>query len=28
MVVSPAICGTVISRFGTEAQKRTWLPGL
>ncbi len=28
MVVSPAICGTVISRFGTEAQKQRWLPGL
>lgn len=28
MVVSPAICGTVIARFGTETQKRTWLPGL
>ncbi|MFE3560689.1 acyl-CoA dehydrogenase family protein [Streptomyces sp. NPDC059193] len=28
MVVSPAICGTVISRFGTDAQKRAWLPGL
>ncbi|MFE0424188.1 acyl-CoA dehydrogenase family protein [Streptomyces sp. NPDC058953] len=28
MVVSPAICGTVISRFGTDAQKRGWLPGL
>ncbi len=28
MVVSPAICGTVISRFGTEAQKHRWLPGL
>jgi alkylation response protein AidB-like acyl-CoA dehydrogenase len=28
MVVSPAICGTVIARFGTEAQKRRWLPGL
>ncbi|WP_171165266.1 acyl-CoA dehydrogenase family protein [Streptomyces sp. I05A-00742] len=28
MVVSPAICGTVIARFGTERQKRTWLPGL
>ncbi|MFI9065256.1 acyl-CoA dehydrogenase family protein [Streptomyces sp. NPDC053429] len=28
MVVSPAICGTVISRFGTEAQKQGWLPGL
>ena len=28
MVVSPAICGTVIARFGTEEQKRRWLPGL
>ncbi|RFU86359.1 acyl-CoA dehydrogenase [Streptomyces triticagri] len=28
MVVSPAICGTVISRFGTEEQRRQWLPGL
>ncbi|MFF9666414.1 acyl-CoA dehydrogenase family protein [Streptomyces althioticus] len=28
MVVSPAICGTVIARFGTEDQKRTWLPAL
>ncbi|MGW6309812.1 acyl-CoA dehydrogenase family protein [Streptomyces niveus] len=28
MVVSPAICGTVIARFGTEGQKRAWLPGL
>ncbi|WP_406861600.1 acyl-CoA dehydrogenase [Streptomyces sp. HUAS MG47] len=28
MVVSPAICGTVISRFGTEEQKAAWLPGL
>lgn len=28
MVVSPAICGTVISRFGTEEQKQAWLPGL
>ncbi|MEU1195453.1 acyl-CoA dehydrogenase family protein [Streptomyces sp. NPDC005813] len=28
MVVSPAICGTVIARFGTEEQKRQWLPGL
>ncbi|MET8678899.1 acyl-CoA dehydrogenase family protein [Streptomyces sp. NPDC004647] len=28
LVVSPAICGTVIARFGTEAQKRHWLPGL
>ncbi|MEU0337104.1 acyl-CoA dehydrogenase family protein [Streptomyces sp. NPDC006193] len=28
LVVSPAICGTVISRFGTDAQKRRWLPAL
>ncbi|WP_186315558.1 acyl-CoA dehydrogenase family protein [Catellatospora sichuanensis] len=28
MVVSPAICATVISRFGTDAQKQRWLPGL
>ncbi|CAM5466422.1 acyl-CoA dehydrogenase family protein [Streptomyces purpurascens] len=28
MVVSPAICGTVIARFGTDAQKQTWLPAL
>ncbi|MFE4453150.1 acyl-CoA dehydrogenase family protein [Streptomyces sp. NPDC056796] len=28
LVVSPAICGTVIARFGTEAQKAAWLPGL
>ncbi|MEV6106762.1 acyl-CoA dehydrogenase family protein [Streptomyces sp. NPDC051940] len=28
LVVSPAICGTVIARFGTGAQKRQWLPGL
>ena len=28
MVVSPAICGTVITRFGTEEQKRRWLPGI
>ena len=28
MIVSPAICGTVIARFGTEAQKRQWMPGL
>lgn len=27
MVVSPAICATVISRFGTEEQKQQWLPG-
>ena len=28
MVVSPAICGTVISRFGTAEQKQRWLPGI
>ncbi|MGV9501270.1 MULTISPECIES: acyl-CoA dehydrogenase family protein [unclassified Streptomyces] len=28
LVVSPAICGTVIARFGTDAQRREWLPGL
>lgn len=28
MVVSPAICGTVIARFGTPEQKQAWLPGL
>ncbi|MFC6090902.1 acyl-CoA dehydrogenase family protein [Saccharothrix lopnurensis] len=26
-VVSPAICATVIARFGTGEQKRRWLPG-
>ncbi|MDT4891886.1 MAG: hypothetical protein QOE97_921 [Pseudonocardiales bacterium] len=28
LVVSPAICGTVISRFGTDEQKQRWLPGI
>ncbi|MFJ5220046.1 acyl-CoA dehydrogenase family protein [Streptomyces sp. NPDC088354] len=28
LIVSPAICGTVVARFGTEEQKRQWLPGL
>jgi alkylation response protein AidB-like acyl-CoA dehydrogenase len=28
MVVSPAICATVIGRFGTDEQQRRWLPGL
>ncbi|MFE9647316.1 acyl-CoA dehydrogenase family protein [Streptomyces sp. NPDC006365] len=28
MIVSPAICGTVIARFGTDTQKQEWLPGL
>ena len=27
MVVSPAICATIIAKFGTEAQKQRWLPG-
>ena len=26
MVVSPAICGSVIAKHGTDEQKRTWLP--
>ncbi len=28
MIVSPAICGTVINRFGTEEQKQRWLPDI
>jgi alkylation response protein AidB-like acyl-CoA dehydrogenase len=28
MVVSPAICGSLITRVGTAEQKRRWLPGL
>lgn len=28
MVVSPAICGSIIGRFGTDEQKRRWLPGI
>jgi alkylation response protein AidB-like acyl-CoA dehydrogenase len=28
MVVSPAICGTIIARFGTDEQKQRWLPGI
>lgn len=28
MVVSPAIVGTIIAQYGTEEQKRTWLPGI
>ena len=28
MVVSPAICGTVIAKFGTDEQKQRWLPSL
>ena len=27
MVVSPAICATIIARFGTVEQKQRWLPG-
>ncbi|GAA1975750.1 acyl-CoA dehydrogenase family protein [Amycolatopsis minnesotensis] len=27
MVVSPAICATVVARFGTDEQKKRWLPG-
>jgi len=28
MVVSPAINGTIISKFGTEDQKKRWIPGI
>jgi alkylation response protein AidB-like acyl-CoA dehydrogenase len=28
MVVSPAICGTIITRCGTEEQKQKWLPSI
>jgi len=28
MVVSPAICGSIIARCGTDEQKRRWLPGI
>ncbi|MFI7668447.1 acyl-CoA dehydrogenase family protein [Nocardia sp. NPDC049526] len=28
MVVSPAICGTIITKFGTDEQKQQWLPQL
>ena len=28
LLVSPAICATVIARFGTDAQKECWLPKL
>jgi alkylation response protein AidB-like acyl-CoA dehydrogenase len=27
IVVSPAICATVVARYGTAAQKERWLPG-
>jgi alkylation response protein AidB-like acyl-CoA dehydrogenase len=28
LLVSPAICGSIISRYGTVEQKEAWLPGL
>ncbi|MGN2635499.1 acyl-CoA dehydrogenase family protein [Nocardia takedensis] len=28
MVVSPAICGTIITKYGTDEQKQNWLPRL
>jgi alkylation response protein AidB-like acyl-CoA dehydrogenase len=28
MVVSPAINGTIISKFGTQEQKKRWIPGI
>ena len=28
MVVSPAICATIVDRFGTDEQRHRWLPGL
>ncbi|HYB16583.1 MAG TPA: acyl-CoA dehydrogenase family protein [Streptosporangiaceae bacterium] len=28
MLVSPAICGTIIARYGTDAQQQYWLPRL
>ncbi|MGW0019282.1 acyl-CoA dehydrogenase family protein [Rhodococcus sp. NPDC003382] len=28
VVVSPAICGTIIAKYGTDAQKQQWLPGI
>jgi alkylation response protein AidB-like acyl-CoA dehydrogenase len=28
MVVSPAINGTIIAKFGTDEQKRRWVPGI
>jgi alkylation response protein AidB-like acyl-CoA dehydrogenase len=28
LIVSPAICGTIIARYGTNAQKERFLPGL
>ena len=28
LLVSPAICGSLIARYGTDDQKQRWLPGL
>ena len=28
MLVSPAICGTIIARYGADEQRRSWLPRL
>ncbi|GAA4659598.1 acyl-CoA dehydrogenase family protein [Gordonia humi] len=28
LVVSPAICGNIIAKFGTDEQKQRWIPGL
>jgi alkylation response protein AidB-like acyl-CoA dehydrogenase len=28
LIVSPAICGSILARFGTEAQRTRWLPPL
>ncbi len=28
VVVSPAICGTIIGKYGTDAQKQEWLTAL
>jgi alkylation response protein AidB-like acyl-CoA dehydrogenase len=28
LAVSPAICGSILARFGTEEQKKRWLPGI
>jgi alkylation response protein AidB-like acyl-CoA dehydrogenase len=28
MIVSPAICGTVVNRYGTTDQKQRWLPSI
>src|SRR6202000_2307882 len=28
MVVSPAINGTIIAKYGTDEQKKRWLPGI